>query len=404
MKAVIYGDALVQPLTGIGVYTLQLLRHLTPLVGEDDLMVLKWGRLHHPRDVLDAMAPTPQRNKENTSRLKACISQALLIARQKFAGLSGVSAAYYWLSRLISSYALRNYESQDVLLAPNFLMVKFPGKQIVTVADLSTEKHPDCHPKPRVRMINRAIREAAKRADHIITFSDYVRRELLALYHLPESRVSVTYLGADETYRPYSDKELEAVLMPLSLEKGAYFLSSCTLEPRKNLDRVLTAYQGYRDVVGGESAHPLVLVGHPGWKSQALFQRIEKLGSASGVRYLGYVKQSQLPRLMCGARALIYMSFYEGFGLPVLEAIRAGTQVITSNDTSMSEFGSPPALLADPGSAGSIVKRLIEVHQNRSAMAPAMNAAIHQATWEECAQRTLRIMKAISSNPDSLER
>ena len=217
---------------------------------------------------------------------------------------------------------------------------------MVSILDLSTYRYPEHHPEARVRFVNGHIERAVKSADHIVTISNFVKSEIMERFNVPESRITVTYLGADESFRPIPENLFNEQTRALGLAYKGYFLFTSSIEPRKNLDRLLDAYLAYR---AGTKGHPLPLIvtGMPGWKSQHTHERLQKLQTEGAVRYLGYVDQRLLPILVAGARAVLYPSLYEGFGLPVLEAMQSGTATMTSRETSMAEISGDASLLVN---------------------------------------------------------
>jgi alpha-1,3-rhamnosyl/mannosyltransferase len=196
----------------------------------------------------------------------------------------------------------------------------------------------------------------------------------------------------DAAFRPRDAQQLQPVLSRHGLQAGGYTLSVATLEPRKKLDRLIAAYSRLPDSLRRQ--YPLVLTGSAGWLNGRIRQAIDRGRTEGWLHYLGYVPQDDLPALYAGARALALISIYEGFGLPVLEAMASGTPVLTSNVSSLPEVAGGAALLVDPDDlpavSGQLERLLTDEPWRASAVAAGLQRA-RQFTWERCVQRTVEV-------------
>ena len=203
------------------------------------------------------------------------------------------------------------------------------------------------------RLIQRLVAEA----DHIITVSEYSRRDIIDLFKVPENRITNTYQAVTIPARALalSDADMADQIRNLfELEPGEYYLFIGALEPKKNVSRLVDAY------AASGSQRPLIIAGGAGWQNDADLERINDgrfssyrlspntISKIKRVRRIPYLPSDQLVTLMRGARALLFPSLFEGFGLPVLEAMTLGTPVMTSNVTSLPEVAGDAALLVDP--------------------------------------------------------
>jgi glycosyltransferase involved in cell wall biosynthesis len=182
------------------------------------------------------------------------------------------------------------------------------------------------HPPASRRYFEHAFERSLRRADALITDSEAVRQELIADFAVAPERVTAIHLGVDPTFRPRAAEELRPALARHSLQPGGYLLSVATLEPRKKLDRLVAAYAELPETLRRQ--YPLVLTGAPGWLEGPIRTAIERGHAAGWLRFLGYVPEDELPLVYAGARALAMISVYEGFGLPVLEAMASGLPVV----------------------------------------------------------------------------
>jgi len=229
----------------------------------------------------------------------------------------------------------------DVVHANNFSCPSLTKARVVyTLYDLSFLEYPEFTSEENRWQCFNGVFDAAIRADLIIAISEYSRQRFLKVFpHFPSERTRTIYLG--------NRFEETGVEKPVSeLIPNNFWLSVCTLEPRKNLRRTLRAYKQYIDI--NNNPQPLVLAGGAGWLEDNLNQFIADLGLTKDVYILGYVDDSTLRWLYKNCWAFVYVSLYEGFGLPVLEAMSFGAAVISSNTTSLPEVGGDAVLYVDP--------------------------------------------------------
>jgi len=261
----------------------------------------------------------------------AAVSSAL----SRLKGRAGRFKRAKSVARRLSSLASR-LGSWDLHWQPNF--IPLPGvrarRVAVTVHDFSWEIHAPFHPRERVEYFRKHFYPGIEAADRIITVSHYVRGELIErLPHLAD-RIQVIHNGYD--HRLYAP--------PGEERPRNYLLSVGNIEPRKNLLGLLRAYAGIAPEIRRQ--HPLLLIGAAGWKNREIFQLIDQMDG--DVRYLGYVSDQQLADYYREALCFVYPSFYEGFGLPPLEAMACGTPVIASNVSSLPEVCGEAACYVDP--------------------------------------------------------
>jgi len=282
----------------------------------------------------------------------------------------------------------------DVFHATNYLLTHpvRRAKRVVSIYDLTLILFPEWHPAERLRRMAAGLCAAVAAADRIIVVSRSTKADLVRHLAVDPERVAVVPGGVDSSFRPLPRAEVEAVLAPLGLAYGAYLLFLGTLEPRKNIVRLLDAV-----MKAGSDVGPLVLAGADGWGNDELRPRIAELARRGRVRALGYVPETLRPMLLGGARAFLYPSLYEGFGLPPLEAMACGTPVITSDVSSLPEVVGDAALLIDPhdvdGLAGAI-RRLWDDEALRQDLRARGLARARDFSWERTARLTLEVYAA----------
>ena len=235
---------------------------------------------------------------------------------------------------------------------------------------------------------------AVRRADAVITDSEQSRKDIMAHLPVAPQDVVVVPLAADPRFRPMEIAEVEPVLREYSLQRP-YILYVGALESRKNLPRLLEAYALLR---AWSPQWRLVIVGARKWKFSPIFDAVQRLGLEGHVDFTGYVADEHLPALYAGADLFAFPSLYEGFGLPVLEAMACGTPVVTSNTSSLPEVAGDAALLVDPTDVRQIARAMWLV-LSQPALAAELRARglarAAQFTWERTARETIAVYERV---------
>ncbi len=397
MKVVIGANSLQGHLTGIGYYTKGLVESLARRQEIDELRLLSHGFLSSP---LDTRASVGQHQPDEQSKAPASSYFGFAGKIRPLAARVGPLVTLYdKISSVAGRFSLRSYSSSDVFHAPDFQFARFPGKTVVTVPDLSTITFPEFHPAARVAYINRHVRRVVDHADHIVAISEFVRREIISQLGVCENRVTTIYPGIDTELHPVSAAEFTESKINIPVTYGNYFIFVSTIEPRKNIMRLLTAYRYYLESEV-TSPLPLLIVGAPGWGSTEIHEELTLMASAKGVIYPGYVDRKVLRLLIAGARALLFPSLYEGFGLPVVEAMRSGTAVLTSKDSAMAEICEDAALLVSPFDIEEIKSGIIQLQSNDALVNRLETAGLRrgaQFSWDQCAQSTIELYMTLLS-------
>jgi glycosyltransferase involved in cell wall biosynthesis len=238
------------------------------------------------------------------------------------------------------------------------------------------------------------VRPTARRAAHIITVSEYSRADISRTYGIAPQRITVTPEAASTKFFPVTNEtELRRVRESYGIQEH-YILSLCSIQPRKNLVRLIEAYSSLRGVRPGVKLPQLVLAGKRGWLNTEIFRTAERNALSKDILFTDYVPERDLPGLYSGALCFVYPSYFEGFGLPVVEAMQCGVPVIAGNRTSLPEVIGEAGLLFDPFDTQALVNALAQVIDDSECRAVLRSKGLERAksfNWKTTARLTLGV-------------
>jgi len=303
---------------------------------------------------------------------------------------------WLWVQLRLAAQARR--DGCEILHCPNGMgPVAAAPPLVVTVHDLSLFRYPQLHPRGRTLLTRRLLPRLARRAAAVIADSEFTRREILAVLRVAPEKVRTIHCAAGEHFRPITDGAgLTAVRQRWRLPER-YVLFVGTLEPRKNLARLLRAFAAARRA---GSVHQLILAGAAGWRMRGFARDIDRLGLSGSVRHLGYVPDVDLPALYAHADLFAYPSLYEGFGLPVLEAMACGTPVLSSNTSALAEVCGDAAQLVDPEDGDALAAALSSLLSDGDRRAELRGRGLERArefSWRRAAAQTLSLYREVAS-------
>jgi alpha-1,3-rhamnosyl/mannosyltransferase len=379
MRVIFNVDAITAPLTGIGRYALELARGLARHPAIDELRLYSAYRwVDDPAHALAA------------NRTIAAIRRSVPFKTQALELYTQLRGTLFRLH----TRRLRGW----LLHTPNYALLPFDGPALTTVHDLSWLSFPEAHPVERVRFLDRHLPATLARANLVLTDSKFIAAEIASRFGLPPAKIRAIPLGVDAAYRPRERAEIETTLARHALQNVAYLLVVATLEPRKNLPRLVRAYAALPAEL--KARHPLVIAGARGWLNGELERAIAPLEAAGTVRRLGYVGEDELPLIYAGAHAFAFPSLYEGFGLPVLEAMASGVPVLTSNVSSLPEIAGDAALTVDPRDDAALragLERLLEDSPWRAAAVQRGIMRAREYPWSRCIDATVEAYRAVAA-------
>ncbi|MCU1382150.1 MAG: Radical domain protein [Acidobacteria bacterium] len=366
MRIAFDGTALRPGRTGVGYYTEHLLHHLARTAINDELIVVS-------NRAIDTTSPLPPRVRVATPARRV--------------------PRLVWMQTLAVT-ALREVEADVVHFTNGMLPLMSPVPTVVTIHDMSLRLYPRYHPPRRVILNRPLVDLAARRADAIITPSESAKRDIVNLYHLDPHRVHVVYEAAAPSFTRVADAAaLERVRRRYGLAERI-ILYVGTIEPRKNLPTLIDAFAARRR--SGELPHQLVCVGPYGWLSRGIDEQIRRCDVADAIKFTGYVPFEDLPALYTLAEMFVYPSMYEGFGLPVVEAMACGVPVITGRTAALSEIGGGAIVEVDRIEPDALGRALVDLAGSRDQRDDLSGRGLVRAatfSWERAARESLEIYR-----------
>jgi glycosyltransferase involved in cell wall biosynthesis len=380
MRVAIDYNAALRQLAGIGRYSRELVRALAELRSGDDIILFYAARDLHP-GALDGL----RRLQALNPRVKAApipITERLL--------------TIVWQRLRLPLPVERWTGPVDVVHAPDFVLPPARASgTIVTVHDLSFRLHPEAAHERLRRYLESAVPRSLRRAARVLADSASTADDLRRLMSVPPDKISVLYPGVGAQFRRVADAAQLASVGEKYALPPRFFMHVGTIEPRKNLERLMAAYRAVREE-RGEDAGGLVLAGKPGWLSDPILAAAR---STPGVMLTGPVADEDLPALYSAATALVYPTLYEGFGFPPLEALACGAPVITSNTSSLPEIVAGIGLMVDPLDRQVLAAALRRVLDDPAITEQARNEGPSVAArfaWPRAAQQLLDVYREMS--------
>jgi glycosyltransferase involved in cell wall biosynthesis len=307
------------------------------------------------------------------------------------------SSDYFWTQTLFAHRLWK--DKPDVLWMPmhNIPMVRRKGmKTVVTIHDLAFKYFPETFTKKDLFKINLLTKIAVMFADKIITVSESSKRDILKFYPgIKEDEIMVIYHGFDaDVYNKERDQEKEAQIKKKYGINGPYIIYIGAIQPRKNLEKLVEAFELVKKDTNDLK---LVLAGEKAWLSEGVFQKIEKSQYKNDIICPGRINFEEMGHLLRGAKAFVFPSLYEGFGIPVLEAFASRVPVVCSQNSSLPEVGGDAAIYFEDNDANDMAEKIKNVLADENLRQIHIAKGLEQIkkfSWEKCARETLEYLKS----------
>jgi glycosyltransferase involved in cell wall biosynthesis len=366
MRVAFDGTTLRPARTGVGYYTEHLLHHLATESVDDEIIVIS----NRPLDTTSPLPPNV-RVVSSSSRVPRLV----------------------WM-QTIAPRLLRRLGVDVAHFTNGMVPLAMSAPTVVTIHDMSLTMFPKYHPPRRVLLNRPLVDVAARRADAIITVSESAKRDIVRLYGSQAERIHVVHEAAAPSFQPIRDQPLlDRVRQRYELAER-FVLYVGTIEPRKNLPKLIEGFARRRK--SGEIPHQLVCAGPYGWLSRDIEDLIDRLQIEQSVRFTGYVPFDDLAALYSLAEMFVFPSLYEGFGLPVIEAMACGTPVITGQVAALAEVGGGAVEQVghlDADSLGDAMVRLAGDPRRRGELSSLGLQRAHTFSWQRAARETLKVYR-----------
>lgn len=310
---------------------------------------------------------------------------------------------YKVIRRLLKPGILYNYpfdwinkSSASIFHGTNFTHIPVSSKKtVITIHDLAYMIYPETTSEKIYRHHTKWVPYSAKLASKIIAVSQHTKNDIIQLLGVPEDKIEVVYLAADQLYRPLSKNQVQAALNKYNLPSD-YLLFVGTLEPRKNLMGLLKAF--HHLIMNYRCDHKLVIVGAKGWKYSPLFDFIQQNQLESKVIFTGFIEDEDLAAIYNGATLLTMPSIYEGFGIPILEAMNCGIPVIASDVSAIPEIVDKYGILLPPNEHELWAEKIYELINDESKINLYKHLSLERAShfsWQKTAFETKMVYDKI---------
>lgn len=367
--AIDYTPAIAQR-AGIGRYTRDLVEALAQ-VDSDDRFTL-----------FSAEPPTPDRGFPTTANMTSRVF-----------GVGNRHMTIFWQRLRAPVPAELFMGNADLIHGPDFILPPaLRARRVVTVHDLAFLTHPECAVPKLVSYLSRVVPRALRAADHVISVSQRTADDLHTLLGVPSEKITVIPLGVDPAFTAEVDEQAVAAVREKYGLEGPVALAVGTIEPRKNYEGLVAAFERARQAADGPRT--LVIAGRKGWLYEGVFAAVERLGLTEHVRFLDYIPDGELATLYHAAAVVAVPSLYEGFGIPVLEAMASGTPVVCSDGGSLPEVAGDAALVVPVADTDALSDALVRATGDaglRTSLIQRGRERVAGFTWEAAARAHVQV-------------
>ena len=377
MKLIINTESLRYPLRGMGNYIFHLLQNIQSAEAAESILCFNGS---------DALL-SPTEATAVVGQPTTAPHETLCTAHEGSQDEEAINALFTKLTEP---------HSDALYIEPECFRRPFSGKCLPVIYDLSPLRHPEFHDAAHVQRMTECTPKSITEACHIITPSDFTRREISSLWNTPQSKITVIPPGVKPVFQPMTSQETEPVRKKYGLDK-MYLLMVGTLEPKKNFTNLIAAHSRLPEKI--RKQHPLVIAGAKGWGSERLENVIATHEAQGTVQWLGFVPPDDLPFLYAGAYGFVYTSIYEGLGISVLEAMASGIPVLTSNQSALPEIGDKVALLTNPRNLSDLTQNLERLIRDEDLRAKVRKAGLERAksySWQASMEKLTTLLHSLA--------
>lgn len=293
---------------------------------------------------------------------------------------------WYWWFEWSIPLALKRYKA-DMFLSPDgFLSLNTKVKTLMVTHDIAHVHFPEQIPFHGRVFYKHFVPKYLKRADQVVTVSHFTKSDIIEHYGIPNEKIAVACNGCRETFQPLGESEKSAIRMQYA-EGKPYFFYLGAVHPRKNIPRLIHAFDLFKQQTGHEMK--LLIAGRLAWQTGEVYDAYEKVSCKEDIVFLGYVPDDQLPKLMGAAFALTYLSLFEGFGVPLLEAMNCKVPIIGADAASIPEVVAKAGILVDPFDVMAISKSMQQIVEEEDLRKRLVSKGVEQAkqfSWDKAAQ------------------
>ncbi len=395
MKLLVNATPLIPPLSGIGRYTQQLLLNLLTQPSIQDIDGFVPYAFYNRQQLLN-MAQELEHEEQATASGTTAPSHKIAQLKKFVKKIPAARYLKQQLQQAIIGSKIKQCK-EHIYWESNYVLSPFDGAKVATVYDLSHIRYPDFHPLDRLKWLDKHLPNTIADADALVAISEFSKQEIISVFNVPAEKIFIVPPAVAPIFRqPYSDSQLQQLRQAYQLPEQ-YVLSVGTLEPRKNIKGLVQAFSRLPQSL--RQAYPLVLVGTKGWHTEEIENVIKPLLNFGEIIILGYVRQPHIPLLYAAATVMAYVSHYEGYGMPIAEAMGSNTAVLTSNVASMPEVAANCAQLVDPKDINQITEHLRELLEDRLKREDLQQRAkkvSNNCRWENSARSLIQVFQTLT--------
>lgn len=304
---------------------------------------------------------------------------------------------YWWFEISVARWLKK--KQPDLFLSPDcFSCLSTQVPQVLVLHDIAYEHFDDQFPWLAKRYFKYFIPRFTRHVNRIATVSEFTKADITSWYGIAADKIDVVYNGTKEVYRPCSEDEQRAIKKRLTGGKN-YFVYVGSIHPRKNIVRLLMAFEKFKTDTGSDFC--LLLVGRKAWDFKTVDEVYAQMKYKADVKFMGHIPPQELGQMVGAAFAMVYVSLFEGFGIPIVEAMSSGVPVITSNLSSMPEVAGPAAILVNPYSIDEIAAAMQQLHDQpalRNGLILNGNLQVQKFSWELTADKLWKCCERVLNN------